>query len=401
MKNTGKYFSSLILVIGLLFCVGLRTAQAGPVLKFGEESSLAINYEMNLYGQWRDTGSGPDKQNSTTDMYFRRNRIIFNGQVNSKYGFYIDFEHKGNRRIENLEVSDSASSSLYMLDAFVKADFTDAFRFRVGLVKDPLVREHNEGCFFPLSVDRSLFVYTPLPDVSRDYGFLFWGNLFDAKVQYKASAMKGNDSGDDPQSSLRYTGRVHLTLLDPESAIVYRGTYLGNKKILTLGGGYQYEPKALYGNLLAKTLAKDYTAWTVDGFFEYPTEAVGTFTLSGAYLVIDFDKAYQGGDPDTRSTGLNGEKKGWYTKAAYLLPMEVGPGQLQVYGRYEDWRFSQLQTIDNQRILWTAGGINYYINGQDLRITLEYSNTSYDKKYAGAAVLKDFSTVTTMLQMLF
>ncbi len=67
----------------------------------------------------------------------------------------------------------------------------------------------------------------------------------------------------------------------------------------------------------------------MDGFFEYPTTA-GTFTLSSAYLKTDFDGAYKGADPDPRSVGINGEKKGWYAKAGYMLPMKVGPGDVQV-----------------------------------------------------------------------
>ena len=390
----------LLLIISFLVFAGIETAQAGPVIKISDESWLMINYEMQLYLQSRDTGSGSSGDSTTNDIFFRRNRLSFIGQATDTYGFTFAIQHQGEKRMEDITVSDIPGKSFDVLDAFLRADWTDAFRLRVGLTKDPLVRESNEGCFFPLSVDRSLFVYTDLPRLNRDYGLVLWGNLFDAKVQYRLAAMKGNDSGDDPQSNFRYTGRVHLTLLDPESTLVYRGTYLGTKKVLTFGAGYQFEPNAVYANLSGRQLPKDYSAWTFDGFFEYPTPS-GTFTLSGAYLKTDFDNAFKGADPDPRSVGENGEKKGWYAKAGYMLPMKVGPGNVQFFGRYEEWKFAQLSGIFDQKIKWWALGANYLLKGQDLRVTVQYDKTDYGAQDPTNPNSQNFNTLTAMLQFLF
>jgi hypothetical protein len=387
----------LLLTIAFLVFSGIGTAHAGPVIKFGEESWLMINYEMQLYLQSRDTGSGSSGDSTTNDIYFRRNRLTFRGQATDTYGFVFAVQQEGDNRIQGIDETDTQFKNFDVLDAFLAADWTDALRLRVGLTKDPLIREQNEGCFFPLSIDRSLFDYTALSRQNRDYGLVLWGNLFDAKVQYRLAAMKGNNSGDDPQSNFRYTGRVHVSLLDPESSLVYRGTYLGTKKVLTFGAGYQFESNAVYANLAAKTLPKDYSAWTFDGFFEYPTPA-GTFTLSGAYLKTDFDGAYTGGDPDPRSIGINGEKKGWYAKAGYMLPMKVGPGNIQVFGRYEEWKFAELTGVFDQKIKWFGAGVNYYLKGEDLRISLQYSNNDFNQETTDS---KDFTTYTAMLQFLF
>jgi hypothetical protein len=207
--------------------------------------------------------------------------------------------------------------------------------------------------------------------------------------------MKGNNDVNDPKSSLRYTARVHVSLLDPEFSLVYKGTYLGKKKVLTIGAGYQYEPDAVYANVAGKDLAKNYQAYTYDVFFEYPTPA-GTFTASGAYLKEQFDKAFTGPDPDPRSIGLNGEKNGWYAKAGYLLPQKIGSGDLQFFGRYEKWRFAQLVGTYDQEIKWTAVGINYLLKGEDLRLTLEYSMNDFAREDLAN---KDFKTITAMFQL--
>jgi hypothetical protein len=357
-------------------------------------ASIKLSYAFQLYGQWRDTGSGPAGTDNTTDIFFKRNRLMMSGQLDDIYGFYAAIQFMGDERIFPETVSNTPQKNFDILDTYLTADYTDAFRLRAGLTKDPLIREDNENCFAPLSVDRSLFVYTDLPRLNRDFGVVLWGNLADALFQYRVAAMKGNDDINDPKSSLRYTARVHVSLLDPEYSLVYSGTYLGQKKVLTVGAGYQLESDAVYGNVASKGLAKDYKAYTYDVFFEYPTPA-GTFTVSGAYLKEDFDNAYQGADPDPRSIGLNGEKNGWYSKVGYLLPRKIGTADLQVFGRYEKWRFAQLAGIYDQEIKWSAFGLNYFLKGQDLRLTLEYSMNDYAKEDPAN---KDFKTVTVMLQ---
>jgi hypothetical protein len=369
-----------------------QPAQAAPAQQIANTlASIRLNYAFQLFGQSRNTGSGPNGTDSTTDIYFKRDRLMMGGQLDDVYGFYAAFQFQGDERIFPAAVSDTTVKSFDVIDTFLTADYTDAFRLRAGLTKDPMIREQNESCFVPLNLDRSYFIYTNLPRLNRDFGAMIWGNLADALIQYRVAAMKGNDDINDPKSNLRYTARVHVSLLDPEYSLVYNGTYLGKKKVLTVGAGYQSESDAVYGNVAGKSLPKDYKAYTYDVFFEYPTPG-GTFTASSAYLKADFDNAYQGADPDPRSIGINGEKSGWYAKVGYLLPN----AKLQVFGRYEKWKFAELSGIIDQQITWTGYGINYYVKGQDLRLSLEYSTNDFDKE---DTLNKDFNTTTIMLQV--
>ena len=129
-----------------------------------------------------------------------------------------------------------------------------------------------------------------------------------------------------PSSNFRYAARAHVTLLDPENGYGYKGTYLGKKKVLTVGAAYQFEPERRLHRSPAQLGEKDYQAWTMDGFFEYPLGGAGTVTASGAYEKVDLDDAYQGANPDPGATGLNGEKNGWYGKGGYLLPRRSAAG---------------------------------------------------------------------------
>jgi hypothetical protein len=95
---------------------------------------------------------------------------------------------------------------------------------------------------------------------------------------------------------------------------------MGQKKVLTLGVAVQGEPNAVYSDWRAKTGEKDYSAWTVDAFYEQPFKDVGTVTLSGAYVKYKLGHAYLGANPEPMSYGLQGERNGWYAKAGYMLP---------------------------------------------------------------------------------
>ena len=61
-----------------------------------------------------------------------------------------------------------------------------------------------------------------------------------------------------------------------------------------------------------------------------------------------------------------------------MLPVKIGEaGRLQPYFLYEDWEFAHLLGINEQTIKQTGGGINYYIHGQNVRLTAEYLDTEF------------------------
>jgi hypothetical protein len=188
-------------------------------------------------------------------------------------------------------------------------------------------------------------------------------------------------------------------LLDPEDGFGYSGTYLGNKMVLTIGAAGQYEQDVVYSDVSRAAGAKDYDAWTADIFLEYPVGLGGSFTLSAVYLETNFDSAYQGSNPDPASIGIDGEKRGWYVKTGYLFIDKIGPGQIQPFLRYEKWDFARLNDVFAQRITWMGGGLNYLLNGQSLKLALEYARTDFkDEENADS---RDFTTVTSMLQFAF
>lgn len=397
-KKSGIFGATLL---GLTLIAG--TAFAGPRMTFGpnDEGALQIDYKGQFQMTVRDTGSGDNNDDTTTNFNFRRNRLAFMGKYGDMLSLYVQTEFTEDQNIQTLGVaSTNQGTEFQFLDAVMRFKLDDSFRVNVGKFKYNLSRENLEACEMPLTLDRSLFIRTAYTS-TRDEGVAVWGNLFDDVFQYRAEVMEGRAavSGDTaPSSNFRYGVRGHVSLFDPENDYGYKGTYLGKKKVLTVGGAYQFEPEVAYGDTVAKNDEKDYQAWTVDAYLEYPLEGIGTFTVSGAYEDVDLDDAYKGNNPDTDTFGLNGQKNGWYVKAGYLLPGLP----LQFFGRYEKWTFANLNNIYDQDIDWYGGGVNYYFRGQNLKLTAEVSQTDFDQEgTVGGVRSEDFTQVITQLQLIF
>lgn len=392
--------ASLLLCLAILFGPLAGAAHAGPQIRFGNDNQgvLQIDYKGQFQLILRDTGSGPGKEDSTSSFNFRRNRLAFLGKYGERIGLYVQTEFTEDQNVTPLSVSDDDSGANFiLLDAVMRFRINDAFRVNVGKFKYNLSRENLEECLAPLTLDRSLFLRAPFV-TTRDRGVAAWGNLFADRFQYRVDVMEGRTAttaaATAPDSSFRFSGRAHVTLLDPEKDYGYKGTYLGKKKVLTAGAAFQYEPDVAFADTVAMADSKDYKAWTADLFFEYPVEEVGTFTVSGAYEEIDLDDAFKGANPDPDTIGLNGEKNGYYVKAGYLLPSLP----LQFFGRYEKWNFASLDAIFDQEIQWYSVGANYYIREQKLKLTMEYSRTEFDVENATS---RNFGTFVTQLQLWF
>ncbi|MBT0652073.1 selenite/tellurite reduction operon porin ExtI [Geomobilimonas luticola] len=386
---------------GLLLVAG--TAFAGPKMTFGpdDEGALQIDYKGQFQMTVRDTGSGDNNDDTTTNFNFRRNRLALMGKYGDMLSLYVQTEFTEDQNISTLGVaSANQGTEFQLLDAVMRFKLHDSFRVNAGKFKYNLSRENLEACEMPLTLDRSLFVRTAYT-TTRDTGVAVWGNLFNDIFQYRVDAMEGRKavSGDTaPSSNFRYSVRGHVSLLDPENDYGYKGTYLGKKKVLTIGGAYQFEPEVAYGDTVTRTDRKDYQAWTVDGFFEYPLEGIGTVTASAAYEDVDLDDAYKGANPDQGVIGINGQKNGWYAKAGYMLPNLP----LQFFGRYEKWRFASLNNIFDQKVDWYGGGANYYFRGQNLKLTAEVSRTDFGTEgTVGGLRSKDFTTFIAQLQLIF
>lgn len=392
-EKTGRLGLRRAVVAGLLAGLAPAAAVAGPTIEFGEQGSLTFTYALQGWMQYKGFTS-PTDSGSSTDAFLRRNRVTFSGQYNDYVGFYAQFEAGNDSKMGQ------DNKSVYYRDAYVTLDYRDDIRFIVGRFKNTFSRENLEACLEPLTLDRAeVLSYTPFAG-TRDTGLAVWGNLLDARLQYRVMVADGREDSYVPKDRPRITTRVHYSFWEPEFNYGYLGTYLGTQKVLTVGAAYDMQSDVAYANYGGRSDIKDYKAWTVDAFMEYPAPS-GVYTLSGAYFKYDTDNAINGLDPDP-GLGVNSDLKGWYVKGGYMLPGKVGMGRLQFFARHEKSDYgvkTGLAEYYDQK--WTGVGANYYIDGQKLKVTFEYADVSFDTEHPTNPALQDYKQATLGLQFIF
>jgi hypothetical protein len=387
-QNSGGMKKLTKMALALAVSAATLPAHAGPSIEFGEQGFVDLSYALQVWAQYQDYTSNTDT-GSQYDTFLRRNRVTLSGQLTDYVGFYAQFE-AGNDSKDGID-----NKSVYYRDAYVTFDYRDAFRLIAGRFKNTFSRENLEACLEPLTLDRSLISYTPFGG-SRDTGVAMWGNLADAAFQYRLMVSDGREGDEVVKDTPRFTARAHWSPLDPEYSYGYRGTYLGTRKIFTIGAAYDYQADVAYADYATRSGSKDYEAWTVDVYAEYPT-ASGTFTGSAAF----FDYSTGGAineNPDP-SLPINTELEGYYVKAGYLLPDPVGMGRLQLFARHENRDYVSFgESYDNTV---NSIGANYYIDGQKLKFTLEYADMDFDADDSPYNSLKDQKQLTLGFQFIF
>lgn len=390
--TSGRRFPHLAVGLVAIFAFGMtaNSAMAGPTFPLGKEGSLSISYLTQMWTQYK--GYSSDVNNSeTTQFFLRRNRLQFAGQYNNYLGFYVQLDAPSDGKDGTL------NKNVIFRDSYLTFDTSDAVRFIFGKFKQTFTRENLEDCFGPLTLDRAETIsYTPFGG-TRDTGIAMWGNLDNAKFQYRIMLANGrNDASVMPKHMPRVTVRMDVSLLDPEYDYGYEGTYLGTKKVLTIGAAYDYQNDVAYANYPARKDPVDYRAWTADIFWEQPFHS-GTYTFSTAYMHYDTGKAInQQPDP---SLPVNSQLSGYYVKAAYMLPHPSGIGRLQFFLRHENSNYHLTSHLYDQN--WNSAGINYYINGQSLKITAAYAHIDFKHESATDPALQNYSQMTLALQMIF
>ncbi|MDR2884980.1 MAG: porin [Deferribacteraceae bacterium] len=395
-------------VLSILIVLAMTgVASAFTPIEFGNGKYLEIFYEGQFGATYRDVGSGPDQEDYTTDMNFLRNRVGFIGTYFNWLSFYVQmaYDEESNSTPFYIDLSDS-DKDFYILDAQIRFTPNKYVNGYIGKMKHNLTRENLEASFTSLSIEKSAFWNTPYK-TSRDIGIAVWGGFFENKIQYRLDVMEGrvNTEGSPaPSSNFRYTGRIQLSMLDPETEYNLAGTYLGSQEVLTIGAAYQYEPSAVYGDVAGYGSTKDYSAYSADMFFEYLTWA-GMFTVSAAYLDIEMFDAYTKIDPDEGVLGLNGQKNGYNVKLGYMPPVIVNEGRFQLYGRFDSFEFANLPnndvTFSNQVVQRLAVGLNFYMLGENLKLTGEYSRTDFDQEDSNDPMYRDYDSFDLYLQARF
>ncbi len=171
------------------------------------------------------------------------------------------------------------------------------------------------------------------------------------------------DSSGDPLGNTIVEGYFRYNLFDTESTkLPYQvGTYFGKKKVLGIGAGFFRHSDAMYNNDTQQH--EDVMHFALDAFYDAPLGENGNAINAYASLIsFDYGENYLS---RWAGTGTNVYAQvGYYTSSLNIMPYIAFQS-----GNYE----AIADPISSFDI-----GVNYYVNGHNAKITLEYHTISND-----------------------
>lgn len=336
------------------------------VAKYMEEHKLKAGLRLQTWYQFMEDGKKSGTKN-LNDFMLRRFYFYLSGEVTPKIGFFahIAADRIGQDGLDTPSVG--LGSGIAVRDAWIYYNLNESFKIQMGRMYVPFTRSFGTESTFTMlplelpfnqgGVRGSIFYASK---VGRDDGMVLWGNLFKGLLQYRLGMSEGVESNtDNPNDNLRFSGRVSLNLLEPETTWFNKGSYLGEKKVLALGAGLDYQK----GLVLSKKPDQDNIGWTVDLFFDHPV-GQGAVTVESAF--IDVKNVTQTLKYSWLISGDDAQI--YYIQGGYLFPCKIGPGRIQPYFRYE-----RLAVNHKPDTAFPSFGINYLIKGHDAKLTLDWT----------------------------
>jgi hypothetical protein len=231
----------------------------GTSIRFGTVTQL--QYEaLGAFGD-RDVAQ---------NFFVRRTMLLLGGTVLHDLEYFIDTDFADLFKAAG-DMSQKNGPGISLKDVFITYNgFGDVFKVDGGLMLPPLSHSSLQGAPFLLGLDFFANTYrhsaaygAAANSFGRDLGVQLRGLVFGGHLEYRAGVFQGKRDAPTPgqrgaRNPFRAAGRVQLNLLDAETAFFYRGTYLGDKRLLSFGATFDVQPSD----------GKVYRSWGLDAIVD-------------------------------------------------------------------------------------------------------------------------------------
>jgi len=286
-------------------------------------------------------------------------QLLLSGQATRHILWQADFV--GSLGTVDQNGSYDTTGSAAVLDLIGRFELHDAFNLWVGRMLVPADRSglSTEWAMAPWLFPGQFMAGQKPAGVlqgphGRSDGATLWGQFGGGTFKYYAAAFNLAD----PTLSPLYSGRLSLSLLNPEPGYRNASTYYGSKDVLAFGAGFQYQHNGSQeiDPTTNRALAAwaDFTEMNFDLFFEKNLGAAGVLDLEGAFY-----KFWGRYSPESFY---------YFALASYLLPIDVGAGKFQFLFRLQ--HAHDRQTDDTDAL--ADAQIGYIIDGLRARMALDY-----------------------------
>jgi Phosphate-selective porin O and P len=332
-------------LIAALFLLAFGRAEAQALIKVNDNINFKIGTLIQSQADFQevrnptDDGGGGYQQN----LILRRVRLILGGQVAKNVFFFAETENanlgKSTQAVGGAQTAKSPGTGFNLLDAAAEWRIAKEFNIQFGLIRSPISREGLKSTPTQFLFEQSAYNFPTAAALQnntgeRDTGAMLRGYLFCDRLEYRSAILSGfRAPGVD--NAPRFTERLQYNFFDTEvyNFPSYPGSYLGTKKILAVGGGYDTQ--------------NDYRYASADMYVDFPIP-LGSFESTIQYQYINGGKTFSA-LPEQNLFQIEG---GLFLKNLQIAPIV----------RYEQRRFTapivnNVTTKDENRV---AVGMNFY-----------------------------------------
>ncbi len=423
MKNTILFFRINIILLIVIFISNNLSAQEAKkptvdhsykplTVKLSEDGKKYIRFIM-WHQLWLTTNN-LDADNSKLQLTpsIRRSRFLAFAQVSPNF---LILTHFGLNSLTpgNLTSlgNNGDSPQMFLHDAWGEVKISDALYIGSGLhYWKGMTRLANQSTlnFMTLDQARPFTSWHSLgitDQFARHLGIYAKGQIdkFDYRIAINSPGRSPLGAGRDYStkgSDLTYTGASNLNndaeptgnylvegyfrynFWDTESTkLPYAvGTYMGKKKLLGIGAGFFAHPNGMYND--STGVHENVTHFALDAFLEYPTEKGDCIHAYASFQNFNYGENYVSRWAGTGSNVY--AQVGYFVKSAKLMP----------YLAFQNGNYEGLQDPISSLDI----GANYYINGHNAKVTLEYHRVMGDIR-EGAITTGDDALSQIRLQL--
>lgn len=404
MKKLYVFGASALLFLG---SIGAQSAQAGAKLKISDDSDIDLGFRVQaLY-----INNDKDLKSNTNEFKLRRARIRLKGNVTKYFTAFLQTEFNDD--------ATNKGGEMRLIDGYIQVKPSKMFNIIAGQQMAAVTREGQTTSGALMTIDRpginsyvltwgskatTAFATSTMPGTAnglsgdvmvRDLGVsLFGSTSFSDTVHFKyyAGISEGQDVATRSSDSERYNARVQLNFFDAESAAFGASTYLGKKKTIAIGAGYDTQSDVAVDSVTMEKI--DYNFYTVDAFLEYPL-GPGSLTAETAFSTLDLGDAQNPLGAEKDGTAFAGavaanqsQGSGFYGQMGYYI------NKWQPWMMYEQWNADAANDAGD----WQAYrfGVSYFIKGHNANI-----KAGYEKMTTDTPGLQDIDTVVVGLYMTY
>ena len=274
------------------------------------------------------------------------------------------------------------NGTVELLDVIGRFDIDDAFHIWAGRMLVPSDRANFSGALFEapwyypgiFSPNGYVGPQSQGPN-GRNDGMTVWGQAEGGLFKYYAGAFDLWD----PTSKPWWTGRLNLSLINPEPGYYHSSTYYGGKDLLAIGVAGAIKKDGSMSDPTDPTApVDDAGTFNADVLFEKNLQEAGVLDLEGAFYL------YQG--------DYEAFKHSFLVVASWMTADKVGPGKIQPLVRFQQ---AKLRAPGGKNDMSFEAQIGYPIAEYGARLALGYKfqkvGATGDKGnaiYLGAQILK-------------